>query len=331
MSDRHKPDAVAIRAILSELDSIPDRARRWWPRYLYHSTRIENAAGILDHGKLLSRSRCSSDGRNFDDAAAPAIIGGLGDDEKRYVRLYFRPRAPTQFANEGIRPPHRIQYGAHMPVPVYFLFSAEELLTERGTCFTRGRLVRGAEMGDDATFLRSIPFRKVYHDGPFAARDRDAIIDARHAEVLIEDQLPLETSLRWIVCRSKPEADTLLHRLRPETRRRWSSRVRLASGRPVFFMRGTHVENVRLSPTKCALRLFSDVDAGFEGPFDLEIEWRSPGIDPLRNQRAEYFVSGSPYVCELGAELASYVVSVRLNGDLAYEGCFRLTAPTSLF
>lgn len=218
-----------------------------------------------------------------------------------------------------------------MPVPIYFLFSAEELLAMRGTRFTRGRLVRGTEIGDDAEFLRSIPFKQVYHDGPFAPHDRDAIIDARHAEVLIEDRLALDSSLRWIVCRSKPEADTLLHRIRPETRRSWSSRVRLASGRPVFFMRATHVESVQLLPTKLALRLFSDVDSGFEGPFDLEIEWRSTGIDPRRNQCAGYFVSGSPYVCQLGEDLASYVVSVRLNGDLAYEGRFRSTAPTSLF
>ncbi len=41
MNDRRQADAALIRAILNELESIPDRVRRWWPRYLYQSTRIE--------------------------------------------------------------------------------------------------------------------------------------------------------------------------------------------------------------------------------------------------------------------------------------------------
>lgn len=36
--------------------------------------------------------------------------------------LYFRPRTPTQFHNEGIRPPlQRGQSGAHCPVPIFFV------------------------------------------------------------------------------------------------------------------------------------------------------------------------------------------------------------------
>ena len=53
-----KPDAAQIAAHLDSLSKdLPlDGARKWWPKYAYHSAHVENVAGILNDGCLLSRA-----------------------------------------------------------------------------------------------------------------------------------------------------------------------------------------------------------------------------------------------------------------------------------
>ena len=150
-----KDDASEIRAYMqgraSQLNL--DNTKKRWPKWVFRSDHIENVAAILEYGKLLSRARAESEKLIFHDIASPEHIAELSTCQGRYVRLYFRPRTPTQYANEGIRPSSKIQYGAHMPVPVYLLFSAE-LLEEEEIQFTRGRLRSDTEIGDGASFLR---------------------------------------------------------------------------------------------------------------------------------------------------------------------------------
>ena len=82
-----------------------------------------------------------------------------------------------------------------MPVPVYMLFSVS-LLTEQGVYFTRGRLTDTAHIGNTVEFLRSINFSDVYHDASVGrlggSSERPRILNARHAEVLAQDELALD-------------------------------------------------------------------------------------------------------------------------------------------
>ncbi|MGO8701673.1 MAG: DarT ssDNA thymidine ADP-ribosyltransferase family protein [Limisphaerales bacterium] len=89
------------------------------------------------------------------------------------MRLYFRPRTPTQHQIEGFRPAG--QYGSlgkHMPLPVFFLFDSKDVLTREATRFSKGNLSQNPEVGEDATFFASIPFEKVYHDSWLQKRKR---------------------------------------------------------------------------------------------------------------------------------------------------------------
>ena len=54
-----KPDADRILRHLEALKQTAwlGEARAWWPNYLFHFTDLENAAAILEEGKLLARSR----------------------------------------------------------------------------------------------------------------------------------------------------------------------------------------------------------------------------------------------------------------------------------
>ena len=110
-------------------------AREVWPKYLFRIDDVRNAAAILNRGAVLSRNRAAQLGVLKHDAAAPDVIGNSPDWIKEYVRFYFRPRTPTEYRSEGIRPIGEITMGAHRPVPVVLVFESLSILTATGTVF----------------------------------------------------------------------------------------------------------------------------------------------------------------------------------------------------
>ena len=99
-----KSDAADIEKFMREL---PGRlnlgpARRSWPAYLFHVADIENAIRILGDGILLSRQLALA--RMARDTAHREIIDRTDDFTTSCARLYFRPRTPTSYRNEGFRP-----------------------------------------------------------------------------------------------------------------------------------------------------------------------------------------------------------------------------------
>ncbi len=146
---------------------------------------------------------------------------------------------------QGIRPTSKIRHDAHMPVPVHLLFSSS-LLTETGVEFSRGRLTGTAQVGDSATFLKGMNFKDIYRNTSVGrvgeSQTRSEILNARHSEVLIKDQLYLDR-LKCIVCRSGSERDTLLNLLDSAAAARWSKKVMVDDGRGLLFFKwGTFVK-----------------------------------------------------------------------------------------
>ena len=322
-SMRLKEDAKDIYDFIAGLSrSLSlDPARRWWPRWLYRSDHIENAARILNTGVLLSRAAAESQGVIVKDSGSREHLRTLTPVQRQYVRLYFRPRTPTQFINEGIRPAERIQYDAHMPVPVYLLFSPS-LLMEDGISYTRGRLTPHAETGDTADFLRSIPFKDVYHDtgvgGPGSTRRPD-ILHARNAEVLIRHTLPLDR-LKRIVCRSIPERDTLITLLDARVRDRWIGNIIVDEGALRIFNRRTiYIQKVVLSSTTSSFDFYSDIEAGWRGPFHLHIAWNPHNWSYSDDG---FVVSPGALTIRLPRPSDFYRVRITMNGDLVYLGAF---------
>ena len=155
------------------------------------------------------------------DAAAPSVIENSPDWLKKYVRLYFRPRTPTEFRSEGIRPEHQLTMGAHRPVPIVLVFQSLPILTAIGTEFTNGNAaVQGAGRGDTAVFLKTIPFLRVYQEGALKESEKRQIVFHRCAEVLVPDNLSL-ANLKAILCRSQAEYESLLNWLSPATRAKY--------------------------------------------------------------------------------------------------------------
>ena len=101
-----KADADEILEHMEQLRSSlgVDRNRRFWPRWLFRSDHVENAAAILNSGRLLSRAAAEDGDLIRTDSGSQQYVGQLSSPHRNLVRLYFRPRTPTQYANEGIRP-----------------------------------------------------------------------------------------------------------------------------------------------------------------------------------------------------------------------------------
>lgn len=171
------------------------------------------------------------------------------------MRLYFRPRTPTQYAGEGVRAKNELKMEAHWPVPIVLLFDALPILTDSETKFSNGNLAKtGVLTGDTVDFLNTIPFDKVFHDSAIAPSERDEIVFHRNAEVLIPDEMPL-TNLRFIMCRSQAEMETLMQMVTPEVASGFQKRVGVDKKGDFFFRRWTYVEQATLTPQQATLAI----------------------------------------------------------------------------
>lgn len=247
MTSEQRADSRIVRRFLSNLKKSEwlGTARQWWPDYVFHFTDIRNAVSILKGGALFSRNEAQKRGLMGTDNASNEIIDNTDAQWKDYVRLYFRPRTPTQYRNEGFRPLEQRWRGAHCPVPIYFLFASKLVLSRAGSFFTDGNLASTPQVFDRASELERILFNHVYHDYSLPNDNtRAQIIFHRQAEVIVQKQMDL-SSLRYIVCRSQAEYETFLHLLPASAIRRWGNRIGL-SKRNLFFKRWIHVQSVEL-------------------------------------------------------------------------------------
>jgi len=253
----------------------------WWPSYVYHFTDIQNAVSILKSGFLYSRIEATRLGMMLVDNASPDVIQQTSTDHLRYVRLYFRPRTPTQFRNEGIRPLNqRVLGGAHCPIPIYFCFDSLNVLSRDDCEFSDGNMgsLRAHHSGNE-DFFSNIPFQLVYQNGAiYSEGEKDEIIFRRNAEVLVPSKLPIDTDLKIIVCRSSAEMQTLLHLLPSDVRRRWSPKIRL--GERFYDRRWTFVEEVVTVDGHVIFRFNPNTIT--PGPFHVKFTYQEDGKTDLR-------------------------------------------------
>lgn len=327
----HKLDSERIVNHMRELAKAlaSDKARAWWPKYVFRFDHVENAARILNSGHVLSRMQANLDGVIIHDSAKQSYVRKLDPDLQDYARLYFRPLTPTQYRNEGIRPRHEIRDGAHMPIPVFLLFS-NQVLTLEGVHFSKGRLASKHSIGSSFEFLKGLDFVNIYHNTyvdplGYGSSTRPEILNARHSEILIKRKLGLHY-LKHIVCRSAPEQQTLINLLEPSTLDKWRDRIRVAPNHSRLFNKlGTFIEECELDLTQIRLKFYDNVRSdSWRGPFELNTTWKCGGEQVLSHTRSDFFVSSKRLIFNLPEWLDNYCVQIRLNDDLAYSGQFRI-------
>ena len=204
------------------LDFWPELARRpflrrgpisRWIPYVFHLTSLENAVRIMECGRLYSRSRMDELGILHQESADLDVIDATPPWVQDYVRFYFRPRTPTQFHMEGIRPVDQRSRGANCPVPVFFLFESTDILTRLDTRFSDGNLAAlNPNIGDSCEELGDFPFEEIYHTGYYDTDRHPRRTYHRNAEVIVPREVDIDHA-SGIYCRSAAEKQTLVNSL----------------------------------------------------------------------------------------------------------------------
>ena len=220
--------------------------QNWWTKSLFHFTDITNAISILNHGKIYSREKAIATGLMQNDNANDEVITLTSNEYKKYARLYFGPSTPTQKNNEGIKPKELISNNAHCPVPVMFIFDFKKVFLLNGTKFTDGNLATSPNIYDDIQDLNRLNFNLIYHRAWFNPEDRNTIINARHSEVLVKDELLLENNLRLIAVRSEAEKELLLYRLSDELKEKYQNKIFVQPQTGIFTNDWIYVESVAI-------------------------------------------------------------------------------------
>ncbi len=273
---QRKPDAEAISDFFHELSKEKwlGWKRRAWPRHCYHVTDVRNAVSILRVRRLLSRDRALGSGALQNENASREILAGTNPKYYGYVRLYFRPRTPTFYRNEGLRPTAERFHGAHCPVPVAFVFDVSDIAGCVGVEFSDGNLAsRESSLGHDAAFLRTLDFGDIYHDERPSDEVMPHIVRARQSEIVIPDELSLD-ALRHVIVRSDADRQTLRTLL-------WDAGTQLPSGidgieidHNTFFCRWSYLRRVVLNGERVVAHFDSSVKE--PGVFAFRWRWRSP-------------------------------------------------------
>ena len=304
------------------MDWIRRSERRWWPSFLCHYTDIQNAARILSSGFLYSRQHLEDTQRLAVSSGSNEVLAGTQSWIKDCVRLYFRPKTPTQYHAEGVKSAQTLQRSrfpdAHCPVPVFFLFDSAEILSREDCWFSdRGLASRNYQIMSTAQDLADLDWRKIYHTGPidFRRPEESDIISRRMAEVIIPGHLDMK-SLKWIYCRSEAEKDTLLHLLTDALRHQHEGRILATARSELFYRQHTYLESVRMDSEVAYLSFSPDTQS--QGSFQLQViirsgdEIRQSTEDAFSFQRGEF-----RWIINTGFD--DYVFELRLDEHMVYR------------
>lgn len=326
MRPRPRSDVRRISRFLADLKKSDwlGTARRWWPDYLFHYTDIDNALSIIRQGALFSRNEAQRRGLMATDNASPDIIDNTNAEWKDYVRLYFRPKTPTQYRNEGFRPIENRYQNAHCPLPIYFIFDSKEILTLPDCRFSDGNLAAAnPNVFSAAADLEKMPFEHIYHEGSIPNVTRSQITFHKNAEVIVPTQLGL-SALRYIVCRSQAEYETFLHLLPRSARAHWRNNIRIDNHRTrLFFKRWAYVESVELNSSHIAFHFnkFPEHPAPFHASASIA-DTLSGKQFPLVEQALTANATLSLRLSD-AAPLFDYFARLTLDGQIAYAGRYQ--------
>ena len=334
VSDRQIRNATEVDAFLENLKNADwlDAYRRWWPRFLYHFTDVRNAVSILERGALFSRIESLRQGVMATDNASQQVLSQTSDQLKNYVRLYFRPRTPTQYRNEGFRPISHYWQRAHCPMPIHFLFDSMTILIHPDGRFSDGNLASpGSQILSATEELNQMPFRDIYHDKlpPDDEVRRQQIVTRRQAEVIVPNRLDL-TALRFIICRSQAERESLLHLLTSECRARWQSKIRIDPQRHLFLKQWLYVESVELSSLSIVFHFNLASNPEHNGPFRAVVSITDMRSGKRFTWESEQFTSKSKLLLDGFPPLDDYSVEFSLDDQIAYAGRYQVQDPDDL-
>lgn len=292
--------------------------KKKWPSYLFRHEPVESALAVLRSGVLMSRNAACAQGPLLNDIAPTNIIQNR-DAAHACVRLYFRPRTPTQYHIEGIRKPEDFYMGKHGGFLVMFAFRAEAVLTLEGTRFSNGNMqspYSDVLEGDDGFDL--LDFSGIYHDEAYPSDDEKR---KRCAEVLAENPLQIAPNLAAIIVRTDADVSTIKYLLTRDGLSHFIPYVRKSGGPGVFFNNFTAVQYVDSAP----------------GRINFQLQWTKNGadilteieaLDPMDNVYpifSGYLKPLKKYYAAHNLQNGDYLLRFKLEGCYAHEAIHGLS------
>lgn len=134
---------------------------------------------------------------------------------------------------------------------------------------------------------------------------------------MLVPRLPLEGHLKFMYVRSAAERQTFLTLMSPMRRKTCEGRVHVAT-EPLFERRATYIEEVVAQAETLILKM--NASTSFPGPFDVALQFK---IDSGRVWRYSNRVDAlaGPWQLRLtGSEGEQGLLTVMLDGDLAFPG-----------
>lgn len=318
-----KPNSENINDFLTTLknSSFLPKYIKWWPKYLFHFSDINNIISILETNHLYSRNLAIKKDLLIVDIASEEVISKTKYEIKNFVRLYFRPKTPTQYRNEGIRPLNQREIHSHCPVPIYLMFDSASILSLPNSKFSKGNLAKkDTSYTDDIKKLYQFPFNLIYHDSFFHDEiEKKRVIRHRNAEVIIPKSLNLD-SLKLIVCRSEAEKDTLLNLLNKNSWLKWNSKISVDRKNYLFCKEWTYVEKAIMGSNYIILDF--PPDSKTPGPFTLKLERRDLITDELISGKISQFMCEGRKRINFKQDSKEYSIKIFLDNDMAYWGFY---------
>jgi hypothetical protein len=242
---------MTYNEIIEEQRNILPLNRNWWPKYFFHFTDIRNALGIIEKGWIYARNVATEQNIMCSNNASDTVLELSHSEIKEYARLYFRPRTPTQYNNEGYKPKmvRKPDFNANCPVPIFFILDSNKVLNMDGVMFSETSCAGTSNINllSGEKSYENLPFDKIYHDGVFLQENRDDIVKHRQAEIVRLDGIPINECLKGIVCRSIAEKHTLLYLLRTQNLDKYNvyrSLIQCAPKLKMFYDNGIYISNV---------------------------------------------------------------------------------------
>lgn len=191
----YKEDFIKFKPIVENLK------RSYGFQGLWHFTDFTNLKSIFKEGKLSSRKICEDNKIAFVDGANHDVLNRASKSVHSCTRFYYRPKTPTLYDNEGIKPLEYLQK-VHVPRPVYLLFS-EELIYDKYTMFSNGNATN-SPIDNTAEFFNDMDWDSIFHSSWFTPEERNYIVNKRQAELLSKKPVSLKYLLK-IIFRSESD------------------------------------------------------------------------------------------------------------------------------
>jgi len=195
-----------------------------------------------------------------------------------------------------------------MAIPVVFVFDFTSVMTRPGTYFLPENFaLAGSEPLDGDGNFDALDFDIVYHDGSTTDENREEIHRARMAEVVIHDELPLD-SLQYVVCRTIHEERTLRHLIVDLIN---TPRIVVERHGGVFFRKGMFVDEIHAKTDIIRMR--------FRGPVKFSQHDYAVSVYSSRHAWSGRLAPGAWRFNSLLADDPDEVWTIEIEGCVAYR------------